>query len=138
MGEVFAVMRYMGAPYRHMGRGIDGLDCWGLIKLVYKEMLKVELWDIGEEYPEDWSFAGRDLFMENYRKQWAKVAVPEIYDVVLIKNGGGTVNHAGIMINNQSFLHCIKAGAVVSRVTDKIWKPRIAGYFRYKGKNGQD
>jgi cell wall-associated NlpC family hydrolase len=133
MSEIFAVMRYIGMPYRHMGRSENGLDCWGLILLVYSEMIHVKLWDMDEGYPEDWSHKGKDLFMENYRRQWEKVDGPQIYDVVLINNGHGIANHAGVMINERSFIHCLsKAGVVLSRITDKQWKPRIAGFFRYK------
>jgi cell wall-associated NlpC family hydrolase len=132
MSEIFATMKYIGIPYRHMGRDETGLDCWGLILLVYREMLHVRLWDIGEAYTDDWSWKGKDLFMENYQKQWDKIREPRIYDVVLINNGKGVANHAGVMINERSFIHCVKAGVVLSRVTDKTWKPRVAGYFRYK------
>lgn len=132
MSEIFAIMRYIGLPYKHQGRTCEGLDCWGLIKLVYKEMLNTELWDIGETYPEDWSWEGKDLFMENYQKQWERVQDPTAFDVVLINSSKGIANHAGVMINDRTFIHCIKAGVVVSRITDKIWKRRIAGYYRYK------
>ncbi len=132
MSEIFAVMKYVGIPYKHLGRDENGLDCWGLILLAFKELRGITLWDIGEEYPEDWSWKGKDLFMENYQRQWEKVDRPALYDVVLLNNGKGIANHAGIMINNRNFIHCIKAGVVLARVTDKQWKPRVAGYFRFK------
>ncbi len=129
-------MKYVGLPYLHKGRDEKGLDCWGLILLIYKDLKGVRLWDIGEDYPEDWSWSGRDLFMENYQKQWERVEKPGTLDVVLIKNGLGVANHAGVMLNDRTFVHCLaKAGVVLSRVTDKQWKPRIVGYYRMK--NGQ-
>jgi cell wall-associated NlpC family hydrolase len=132
MSEIFAVMKYLGIPYKHMGRTVDGLDCWGLVKMIYLDLLRVELLDIGEEYPEDWSWKGKDLFMENYQKQWERVERPLPIDVVLLNNGTGVANHAGVMLNDRNFIHCIKAGVVVNRVTEKLWKTKVAGFFRYK------
>ncbi len=130
--DVSLVNQYLGIPYKHMGRDKSGLDCWGLVKLIYKDILNITLWDIGEEYPENWSFKGKDLFMENYQKQWQCVTKTQAWDVVLLRNGGRVVNHAGIMLKKGTFIHCIKAGVVLSNVNEKIWKPQVAGFYRYR------
>lgn len=124
--------KYIGIPYKHMGRDKSGLDCWGGIKLIYKEELGITLWDIGEEYPEDWAFEGKDLFMKNYQKQWCAVDTPEPFDVVAIKNAKGIINHAGVMINKREFIHWMKAGGVICSIHNRAWRPRIAGFYRYK------
>lgn len=125
-------MKYVGIPYKHQGRDIFGLDCWGLIKLIYKDMLGIDIWDIGEDYTKEWSWEGKDYFIENYQKQWERVTEPRLFDGVLINNGKGIANHAGIMLDKTKFIHCIKVGVVISKVTDKRWKDKIAGYFRYR------
>jgi len=133
--DISLVNQYIGIPYKHMGRDKSGLDCWGLVKLIYKDILDIVLWDIGEEYPENWSFKGKDLFMENYRKQWKRVTEPQTWDVVLLRNGGEVINHAGVMLKKGTFIHCIKTGVVLSDVSEKIWKPQVAGFYRYKNDN---
>jgi cell wall-associated NlpC family hydrolase len=130
--ETAMVMRYVGISYKHQGRDMNGIDCWGLIKLIYKDMLGIEIWDIGENYTEDWSWEGKNHFIENYQKQWERVSEPRIFDGILINNGKGIANHAGVMLENGRFIHCIKAGVVISKITDRNWRNRIAGYFRYK------
>lgn len=35
--------RYVGIPYLDRGRGFCGLDCYGLLCLVYRELLGIEL-----------------------------------------------------------------------------------------------
>ena len=72
------------------------------------------------------------MFIENYQKQWDRRKVPEVFDVILINNGKGTANHAGVMLDKLRFIHCIRAGVIVSKITDRIWQGRINGYFRYK------
>ncbi|MBM3210609.1 NlpC/P60 family protein [Candidatus Poribacteria bacterium] len=130
--EISMIMKYVGIPYKHQGRDMNGLDCWGLIKLVYKENLGIEIWDINADYSEDWCWEGKDYFIENYQKQWERVKNPSIFDVVLINNGRGTSNHAGVMLGNNMFIHCVKAGVVISKITDKMWKDKITGIFRFK------
>ena len=132
--DISKVNQYVGLPYKNMGRDRSGLDCWGLIKIVYKEILGIELWDIGEAYPDDWSFKGKDLFMENYQRQWENVDEPQAWDVVLLQNGGTVVNHAGIVLNKKTFIHCTKAGVALGGLRERPWRSYVAGFYRYKGK----
>jgi len=39
------VNKYIGLPWLANGRGPDGYDCWGLVALVYKDVLGIELPD---------------------------------------------------------------------------------------------
>lgn len=125
---------FLGIPYKHRGRDLSGLDCWGLIKLVYNK-LGYTLWDIEEEYTQDWSFKGKNHFIENYHKEWDKVISPNIYDVVLFKNGKGIANHGGIMLLNNRFIHSCRIGTIISRLSNEQWKRRIEGFYRLRIKD---
>jgi len=38
--------KYIGHPYKEGGRGTDGVDCWGLLCLVYHQEFHIELPEI--------------------------------------------------------------------------------------------
>src|SRR5262249_15997138 len=41
---------YVGLPFRSLGRDRDGLDCWGLVHLVYREVFRLEVPAYSEDY----------------------------------------------------------------------------------------
>ena len=58
-----------------------------------------------------------------------KVAV-KLFDVVLFMSGNGIANHAGIYLDEYRFLHCTKAGVVVSKFSVDRWAKNVVGYYR--------
>jgi len=122
------IKRYLGVPYKLHGRGMTGIDCYGLIISIYKE-IGIELLDI-ENYPQDWALKGGNYFIENYHKQWEQVDVPKLFDVIGLKNNRGLFNHAGVILDSEKFIHTSKAGTVVARIAD--WKVKISGFYRNK------
>ncbi len=125
------IHKYLGIPYQHHGRSLSGLDCYGLILEIFKDQ-GVELWDIHNEYDQEWSWKGKDLFIENYAREWERVTDFRFMDVVCFKNGKNVVNHAGVYLRMGKFIHAVKAGVVVSRLTDRQWQERYVGCYRYK------
>lgn len=125
--------RYLGIPYVNGGRTRSGVDCWGIVKLIYSECLGIEIKDLGEEdieYSQDWAKDGEDYFMKHYSEKWQRVDEPKPFDVVLIRNGRGIVDHCGLVLDSQRFIQCLRAGVVVSRLS--VIKKVTEGFFRYK------
>jgi cell wall-associated NlpC family hydrolase len=111
---------------------MDGLDCWGFLKLVYAD-LGFRLFDIEDlEYGQAWGLRNKDYFKENYTNNWEKVTVPEALDGVLFLNSRGVANHAGIVLTKDRFIHCCRQGVIISRINDPRWLNRIEGFYRLK------
>ena len=120
--------KYLGIPYKHLGRTLDGLDCCGLPILIYREAKNIELLDI--YYEKDWAKNGKDYFMECYYKKWIKQEKPELLDVLLFANAEDKVYHAGIYLSNDQFIQGSSMGVIITRLQG-IWKQRLKGIYRY-------
>ena len=128
------ISKYLGIPFKHRGRTLGGLDCYGLIILVHRE-LGIELFDM-EGYEQNWSRTGADHFIENYHLQWEPVDKPRLFDVVLLKDCKGVINHAGIVLSKGRFMHSLtNVGVVINRLNDRQWIKRIHRFYRYKHGN---
>lgn len=128
------IEKYLGVPYKHHGRTMEGLDCWGFLKLVYAD-LGFRLFDIEDlQYEKVWGLKGKDYFKDNYFHDWDRAQVPEVLDGVLFLNSRGVANHAGVALAGRRFIHCCRAGVVVSRLDDPSWKTKIEGFYRLKAR----
>lgn len=131
MSKELIINKYLGLPYLNMGRDIKGLDCWGLVMIIFNNEKGIDLPDTTENYDIMWSYKGKDYFNNKYCERFIRVAVPEYMDIILIKNSKGICNHAGVMLDSKHFIHSAeKAGVVVSNIKDEIWKNRIEGFFK--------
>lgn len=124
------VKKYLGIPYLHKGRTKAGLDCWGLIKLIYSDAGK-EVADL-DDYEANWSRKGQDYFTTLRGQEWEEVEDEQFLDVVLFRASKLVVNHAGVVLDENRFIHCCRAGVVVSRLGDKQWYLKTEGFYRLK------
>ncbi len=133
MKEIEFIRKLFTIPYKHRGRGYDGADCYGLIILFYRDFLGIELLDVYQDYDESWAFkSNKNYFLENYHKQFEKISLPRIYDIILFQNKKGIANHGGVVLQNGKFIHCSKDGVSINRYNDEDFKRKFNGFYRYK------
>jgi len=129
MNETELINKYLGIPYRNGGRDLKGLDCWGIIVLVFKDF-GINVLDIAATVDCQWSFKNDNKSILDYWQKWTEVSKPRFLDVILLNVEGGSLNHAGIYLSGSRFIHCTKAGVLVSRISR--WKENVRGYYRLK------
>lgn len=93
--------KYVGIPYKDVGRTADGCDCYGLVRLVYARELQIFLptYD-GYLSADDMNYIAPHLEGELHR--WTQTD-PQDFAVVLWI--GGKRLHIGVMINETHVLH---------------------------------
>lgn len=130
--EKLIIDKYLGIPYKHRGRTLEGLDCWGFLKLIYQD-LGFSLFDIEDlTYEKTWAVHGNDYFKLNSKNDWIKNTTPQVLDGVLFLNNKGIANHAGVILKNRKFIHAARCGIIISRLNDRIWRERIEGFYRLR------
>lgn len=123
--------KYIGIPYKARGRDDRGVDCWGLVRLVYAEQYNISLPSLAGSYdPDDQERIGE--LMDLYREGWEETGTPEPGDIVLFRIMGEPT-HLGVVVENNRFIHSIlHKNVAVENLTSLSWSKRIIGYYRYK------
>jgi len=121
------VQRYLGTKYCRGGRGVDGIDCIGLVLKFYEEVYKEKLPDI---YRKDFDNQGKfdravELFSKSFYPVFSHKKKPG--DIVLFKFD--KTYHVGIVISQQQFIHAEqRRGVVIQRFQRGI----RYGFYRKK------
>ena len=107
----------IGTPYRYGGSSPGGFDCSGLVYYTHKIAgIRVPRVTTAQKR------AGKRIS--------ASRLMPG--DLVFFKTGA-SVNHVGIMIDRNRFVHAPSSGKHVrtNRITEKYWRSRFTGAVTY-------
>jgi cell wall-associated NlpC family hydrolase len=129
--------KYMNIEFAEKGRTIEGLDCWGLVQLVYKHELGIELPDYLECYE---TTNDRDKLAEVINKEsdlyWKhpKLGEEKEFDIIIL-NMRGVPMHVGIVTKQGYMIHCAKGiNTVHENYKNMRWANKIKGFARYDGR----
>lgn len=120
-------------PFKIGGRGLDGIDCWGLAVLFYKEQLGLEIPEYDDVYKRYTPLGISKYSILKAYQDWECVTNPRNGDIVLCKNEAVPM-HVGIYKEHGKMLH-IEMGKtpVIAGLEDNKWRSNVLGYYRLKG-----
>lgn len=132
---------YVGIPFKPLGRTREGADCWGLVRLVQKEVFDRDLPDLAYDDVAD-AEANEALAKRTakaLRLTWwevGKMRDPIPGDILMLKVGG-FAGHVGVVIDSERFLHCWRGGnATIERYKAPQWKHRIESVWGHSTNAG--
>lgn len=126
--------KYVGIPYAEKGRDITGLDCYGLVRLIYKNEYKIDLPSFSAEYTADDNNRIQDLIAQ-YKEGWESTDTPSAGDIVLFRIMG-VESHVGLVISPTHFIHVREnQDSAIESLSAHKWSKRIVGFFKYSEKN---
>ncbi|MGW1423667.1 NlpC/P60 family protein [Bradyrhizobium manausense] len=126
---------YVGLPHLRAGRSRNGVDCYGLLWLVYRDVLGIELA----------SYAGETLDAQEKKEiaslieggcatsPWQQVAfgTERTFDMAVFRRGS-LHSHVGLVTAPGRVLHTIDGGEThVVSFTSGPWHTRLAGIYRH-------
>lgn len=107
---------WLGTPHKLGGTSKSGIDCSGFVKNVYQEI-----------YNENLPRTSREMAEKTKTKNLKKLKEG---DLVFFAFGKGKIDHVGIYLHNNKFVHVsTKRGVMISNL-DEIW------YSKYFVKSG--
>ena len=127
---------YIGIPFKDKGRDEEGLDCWGLVYLVYLEMFGIELPTYLEDYDTIKNLPLlKRLFVEGaHSGGWVRVLPKQekMGDVFLLPLAG-VRTHVAICVEPGLMLHVTEGIDVcVEEYWSRAWEARMKRAIIYR------
>ncbi len=134
--------RYLQIPFCEKGRSRAGVDCYGLVRLIYQDQRGIELPSYDEQYA---TTADRTeitaLLRGELASRWREIPLAEAgeFDGVIFRLYGQPT-HVGLVLDPPWFIHAIKvvAGKTVGKTWierwDSLqWEKRLLAAVRWQG-----
>lgn len=135
--------KYIDIPFKHKGRDFKGCDCFGLVRLIFKEERGIELPDYLEiDYDCDLN-KKQETYIQDELKyhtnhEWKKInSHYDRWDILIFYANPKRIiaDHVGLHIGDGKFIHTsyFYKMSMVSRL-EGIWESKLYGGARYIGK----
>lgn len=131
--------RYISIPFSDRGRAREpGVDCWGLVRLVYAERFGVLLPSYDERYLSTGDRAAiAEIFAEEGgpRGAWTTIEPgrQRLGDLAVFAIGRRE-RHVGIVIDAQRMLHCHQGvDSCLEPINGSAWGERFRRFLTYSG-----
>lgn len=135
--------KYIGLPYKYQGRDFSGVDCYGLVHLVYAQEKNLELPSFTDiEFTRTWyEDEDKHLIEDNLNSFWsiAKEVTPPYtaFDCMLFYSSPSklVVNHCGLYLGDNKLLHITDLNTATSEIVrfSGYWESKLYKILRYKG-----
>jgi cell wall-associated NlpC family hydrolase len=121
--------KYVGIPYVHSGRTTKGIDCLGLLYLIYSDDFGYDLPDYNNYTHSDYSTI-ESVFKTNI-SQWERIEWPEVGCLIMFNIAGHTT-HLGVFVGDGRFIHALDGSdCTIERVDSIKWRGRIEGFYKW-------
>ena len=128
--------KYIGIPYKNLGRDFDGCDCFGLFHLIYSTERGIILPDYTDlKYDKEWYKNGcSNHILDNINSAWEEVQSNyTTYDALIFFLNSKLANHIGMYIGDNKFIHLYENSTSGINRLDKLWTAKLYKAVRYCG-----
>ncbi len=134
--------KYIDIPFKHRGRDFDGCDCFGLVRLIYKEEAGIDFPDYLEiDYncflSENNEEHIEKIYAHHIKNGWTLAQPPyQLWDALIFYSSEKKIvaDHIGIHIGDAKFIHTsARLGISLVGKLEGLWKSRLYGAARWRG-----
>lgn len=126
---------YIGLPFAEHGRDAQGVDCWGLVRLVLSEQFGIAVPSYAREYANTRAQDELGRLVRCEAKSWQAIepGQEKLGDVVVLRLRGQPA-HVGMVLGDQTMLHIEQfINSAIERYVSRRWAGRVEGFYRHKG-----
>ena len=127
------ISKFIGIPFISKGRSFNGCDCYGLVKLYYKEILNIDIPEtiITAEQPRR-TFAN---YLNEISKNWTATTPAKNVVVAMSVNAEhpNLVTHFAVMIDDKRFIDTREnMSSYLTSIDDEKIKNQIKGFYKWQ------
>jgi len=130
---------YIGIPFKYGGRSKKETDCWGMVVLIYKDKLGIDLFDMVEYEPSLEASSKFYASISEFHKQWKKINIDmntlQKYDIILFsldQERKDIPTHIAVYTEFNKIIHCTEFMPVSITRLDR-WLRFSHSAYRYIG-----
>lgn len=129
------VDRFTSIPFKDSDEPLrSGTSCWGLVRLVYRELLNIEIPSLSAQYSGAFDIkAIHRIVQEQMETNWPEVQRDSVkaLDLIVLRFKG-TNSHIGIVLDKRFFLHLHEGEwSHQDNYVQKGWSKQVVGFHRY-------
>lgn len=127
------VRDWVGLPFAPRGRTADGVDCWGLVRLIYARSFGIALPAYDEEYSAPSCVMEVAALVAGVRRGWREILAGQERDGdVVLMRVRGLPCHVGVVAGGGWMVHAEEGiGSVLEAYGGPRWGRRVLGFFRH-------
>ncbi len=127
------INKFIGIPFVSKGRSFRGCDCYGLVKLYYKEILNIEIPEtvITSKQPRR-TFAN---YLNEISKNWTSTTPQKNAVIAMAVNAEhpSLVTHFAVMIDDKRFIDTREnMSSYLTSIDDEKIKNQIKGFYKWQ------
>lgn len=135
------VEQYLAIPFKERGRTREGVDCYGLVRLIYQERRGIELPSYDENYATVTDHKEITALLKGeVASNWGEIPISEAttYDGMIFRLAGQPT-HFGMVLDPPWFIHAVKrpgqdqGKSFVERWDSMWWQNRFIAAVRWRG-----
>jgi probable lipoprotein NlpC len=130
--------KYINIPFKDLGRSFSGVDCYGLLALIYENELGIVLPDYTElVYNSRCDLKTKnDHILKSIGINWVQTdSKLKEFDALLFNRRCDTriTSHIGLYAGNGKFLHVLEDfPSMLERLDNPLWKSKFYGAMRWQ------
>lgn len=127
------ITRWLGLPFQPHGRSRAGCDCWGLVRLFYREEMGILLpaFERPVDKIDDHIAVGHVMTPAFRAHIWHPVEEPRFADLIAFGTRA-CFYHIGLYLDEETMLHArFGTDSTTEDWRTQLWRPRFQGFYRH-------